>query len=114
VGETAKKTLVAAVPAWLLTRALRRLVGFALIAAVAGGGLTIADRRGVDADIDRVRGVVRCEMRAITRAAKQLRDGAKGSSPNSRRRTRRAVRGLGQCHLTPASTGRHRGGGGSR
>jgi hypothetical protein len=112
VGETAKKTLFAAVLAWLLTRALRRLVGVALLAAVAAGGLTIAARHGVN--IDRVRGVMRCETHAIARAAKQLHDGARGSSPSSSRRTRRALRGLGRCPLAPPSTARHHERGASR
>jgi len=92
---TAKKTLRAAVAAWLLTRALGCLAGVALLAAMLAAGATIAGRHGVDGD--GVRRVVKCETRAITRVAKQLRDAGSSSSPSAGRQLR-ALRGLGECH----------------
>ena len=101
---TAKNTLLAAIVAWLLTRALRRILGVAMLAAIAAAALTVANPGGVD--VDRVRGAIGCDTRAIARAAKQLRDSASSSSPSSHRRMRRAVRELGQCHRQPASSAR--------
>jgi hypothetical protein len=99
VGETAKKTLVAALLAWLLARVLRRLVGVALLAALLAGGLAVAERRGVD--VGGVGRAMRCETRAIVRAAQQLRDGASSSSQTAIERRQRALRHLGDCHVQP-------------
>jgi hypothetical protein len=95
VGETAKKTLLAALVAWVLARKLRRLVGVALLAAILTAGITIAGRHGID--IGGVRRVVQCETRAIARVAKQLHDSGSSSSPSAARRQRRALRRLGDC-----------------
>jgi hypothetical protein len=103
VGETAKKTLVGALVAWLLTRALRRLVAIALLAGLLGGGLAIAERHGVD--VGGVGRVIGCERRAVVRAAKQLRSAALTSaSPIGARRQLHALRRLGHCplHSAPA------------
>ena len=106
MGATAHKTLLAAVAAWLLTRALRRLVGVALLAAVLAAGATIAGRHGIDSD--GVRRVVKCETGAITRVAKQLRDAGSSSSPSAGRRQLRALRRLGECdRQRPSAATRH-------
>lgn len=81
MGASAKKTLLAALAAWLLTRALRRVVGVALLAAILAAAATIAGRHGVDSD--GVRRVMKCETRAITGFAKQLRDAGASSSPSA-------------------------------
>jgi len=104
VGATAKKTLLVAVAAWLVTRALRRVVGVAMLAAIAAGALTVANRHGVD--VNRVRGIIGCDTRAIARVAQQLGDSASSSSPGSERRMRRAVRELGHCQRQGASSTR--------
>ena len=105
MGATAKKTLRAAVAAWLLTRALGCLVGVALLAAIAAGA-TIAGRHGIDSD--GVRRVVKCETGAITRVAKQLRDAGSSSSPSAGRRQLRALRRLGKCdRQRPSAATRH-------
>jgi len=103
MGATAKKTRLAAVAAWLLTRALRRLLGVALLAAVLAAGATIAGRHG--ADSDGVRRVVKCETCAITRFAKHLRDAGSSSSPSAGRRQLRALRRPGECdrQMRPAA-----------
>jgi hypothetical protein len=99
VGETAKKTLAAALLAWLVARVLRRLLGVALLAVAAAGGLAVAERDGVDAGGDGR--AVRCETRAIVRAAQQLRDSASSSSPTVIERRQRAPQHLGDCHVQP-------------
>ena len=66
-----------------------------LRAAVLAAGVTIAGRHGVDTD--GVGRVVKCETRAITRVAKQLRDAGSSSSPGAGRRQLRALRRLGEC-----------------
>lgn len=99
MGETAKKTLVAALLAWLLARVLRRLIGVALLAALLGGGAAVAER-GVD--VGGVRRVVHCETRAIARVAKQLRDARSSGSQGVGRRELRALRRLGRCRPQPA------------
>jgi hypothetical protein len=105
VGETAKKTLVAALLAWLLARVLRRLIAVALLAALLGGGAAVA-ARGVD--VGGVRRVVRCETRAIASVAKQLRDARSSSSQGVGRREPRALGRLGRCQLQrPSGGARH-------
>jgi len=95
VGETTKKTLVAVFVTWLLTRALRHLIGVAMIAAVLETGLVAADRHGLA--VSGVRRVVRCETRAVRDVAKQLGPSSSSSSPDAGRRQVRALRGVGEC-----------------
>jgi len=101
VRRTANRTLVAAVIAWLAARVLRRLIAVALLAALLGAGVVIADRRGVD--VGGVRRVVHCETRAVRGLAKQLRDARSESSPSAGRRPLRAPRRLGQCAVKQPS-----------
>ena len=105
---TAKRTLVAAALAWLAARVLRRLIAVALLAALLGAGVVIADRHGID--ISGVRRVVHCETRAVRGLAKQLRDARSESSPSAGRRPLRAPRRLGQCAVKqPSAPTRPRG-----
>lgn len=104
--DVAKKTLLAAVVAWLLTRALRRVLGLMLVATVLAGALTIAERHRVD--VDDARRVVRCQTRAIVRAVADLRHAASSSSPSS---TARPPHGYGRCQLASMPTARRRDGG---
>ncbi len=90
-----KKTLVAVFVTWLLTRALRRLIGVAMIAAVLTTGLIVADRHGLD--VSGVRRVVRCETRAVHDIAKQLGPSSSSSSPDAGRRQLRALHCVGEC-----------------
>lgn len=101
--DIAKKTLLAAIVAWFVTRALRRVLGLVLLATVLAGALTIAERHGVD--VDDARRVVRCQTRAIARAVEHLRHAASSSSPSS---TARPLRGHGRCHLASTSTASRR------
>jgi hypothetical protein len=97
VGESAKKTLLAALLAWLLARVLRRLIAVALLAtALLAGALAIAKPQ---VDLSGVARIMRCETHAIVRTAKQLRDGAStsGSQPAGQRQLH-ALRRLGHCH----------------
>jgi hypothetical protein len=96
VGDSAKKTLLAVIAAWLLARLLRRLVGVALLAAVVAAGVMIAGRHGVD--VGTVRRVVQCQTRAIARGAKQLR-ASSSSSQSARPGQLRALRRLRDCDL---------------
>jgi len=96
VGELANKTLLATLLAWLLTRALRRLAGVAVLI----GAVTIAGRHGIDAG--RGGRVVQCEARALGRAAEQLRDDRAGDSLTAAERRLRALRGIVRCDPHPA------------
>lgn len=100
MGGIAKKTLLAAIVAWLLTRALRRVLGLMLLATLLAGALTIAERHGDG--VDDARRVVRCETRAVARAVEQLRHAALSSSPSS---SARPLRGHRRCQLASTSTG---------
>ena len=99
MGESAKKTVVAALLSWLLARVLRRLVSVAVLAALLAGGLAVAERRGVD--VGGVGRALRCDTRAIVRAAQQLSDGASSSSQTAMKRRQHALRHLGDCRLQP-------------
>ena len=101
--DVAKKTLLAAIVAWLVTRAVRRVLGLVGLATVLAGALTIAERHGVD--VDDARRVVRCETRAIARAVAHLRHAGLSSSPSS---TARPLHGHGRCHLASMPTARRR------
>jgi hypothetical protein len=96
VGESAKKTLVAALLAWLLARVLGRLIAVAILAALLAGGLALAQHRGVD--VGAVGRIMHCQTRAIV---KQLRDTPSRSSPTAIARPQRASR-LDDCHPQPA------------
>jgi hypothetical protein len=106
VGETAKKTVLAALLVWLLTRVLQRLVGVALIAAVLAGALTVASGHGVDAG--RAGRVVQCEARAIARAAKQLRNASSNDSPAAAQRQLQTLRRVGRCDRQKARSSAQR------
>ena len=103
---TTKKTLAAVLLTWLVTRALRRLIGVAIIGAVLTTGLVVAGRHGLD--VSGVGRVVHCETRALGDVAKQMRRSSSSSSPSSGRRELRALRRVGACARRPAPrTARH-------
>ena len=100
MGETTKKRLIAVFVTWLLTRALRRLIAVAMIAAVLATGLVVADRHGLD--VSGVRRVVHCETRALRDVAKQLSSATSSSTPDADRRQLRALRRVSACVHEPA------------
>ena len=106
MGETTKKTLIAVFVTWLVTRALRRLIGVAMITAVLTTGLVVAGRHGLD--VSGVRRVVHCETRALGDVAKQMRRSSSSSSPSSGQRQLRALRGVGACAHRPVPRTAHR------
>lgn len=106
MGETTKKTLIAVLLTWLLTRALRRLIGVAMIAGVLTTGFVVAGRHGLD--VSGVRRVVRCETRAVGDVAKEVGRSRSSSSPSSGRRQLRALRRVGACAHSPVPGTAHR------
>ncbi len=97
--KTTKRTLIAVLLTWLVTRALRRLIGVAMIGAVLTTGLVVAGRHGLD--VSGVGRVVHCETRALGDIAKQARRSSSSSSPSSGRRQLRALRRVGACAHKP-------------
>jgi len=97
-----KKTLAAALLASLFSRALRRLIGVGLLAALAGAAVAIGGHHDVGAGD--VRRMVRCETGAVARAVKQLRDANSSTGPVGGRRELRALRSPGRCHRQHAPT----------
>ena len=99
MGETITKTLGVVVVTWLLTRALRRLIGVGLLAAIAAAAIGLGGHHHANVDDVRTRRALRTTRRRPRPQAAKRHE----LEQHADRKPARAARRVRPCALAPAA-----------